>query len=85
MQEIVTDGRTGLHFRAGEAEDLANKVRWAWKHPEEMEAMGHCARQEFEQKYTAERNIVMLEQAYHFAINARSKTAAFSAVEVTPA
>ena len=85
MQEIVTDGRTGLHFRPGEAEDLASKVRWAWKHPEEMDAMGHCARQEFELKYTAERNILMLEQVYQGVIEARSRTADLSAVEVTPA
>jgi glycosyltransferase involved in cell wall biosynthesis len=85
MQEIVTDGRTGLHFQAGEAEDLASKVRWAWNHPQEVEAMGHYARQEFDQKYTAERNITMLEEAYQFAMKESSHTAKVAAVEVTPA
>jgi len=75
MQEIVTDGRTGLHFRAGEPEDLATKVQWAWEHPEEMNSMGRRARQEFETKYTATRNMEMLEEIYEFAIASRNKTA----------
>lgn len=85
MQEIVSDGRTGLHFEAGDAEDLASKVRWAWNHPQEIDAMGVSARQEFEQKYTAERNITMLEEAYQFAMKESSQTAKVVAAEVTPA
>lgn len=85
MQEIVADGRTGLHFRPGEVEDLSSKVRWAWNHPEEMDAMGRHARQEFEEKYTAERNILMLEEAYEFAIKSRNQTASLSQPELTPA
>jgi glycosyltransferase involved in cell wall biosynthesis len=73
MQEIVDDGRTGLHFEAGSAEDLATKVRWAWEHPDEMDAMGRNARQEFEKKYTAARNIEMLEEIYELAMSIRSK------------
>lgn len=75
MQEIVTDGRTGLHFQAGEPEDLRKKVQWAWEHPEEMDAMGRRARQEFENKYTAARNVEMLEAIYEFALASRNKTA----------
>jgi glycosyltransferase involved in cell wall biosynthesis len=64
MQEIVADGRTGLHFTAGDADDLAAKVEWAWTHPEEMQAMGRAARAEYEAKYTAERNYEMLMSIY---------------------
>jgi len=64
MAEIVADGRTGLLFTPGDAEDLAAKVDWAWSHPQEMEAMGHAARAEYEAKYTAERNYEMLIQIY---------------------
>ena len=71
MQEIVTDGRTGLHFRAGDAEDLAAKIRWAWNHPEEMEIMGRQARAEYEAKYTARCNYEMLIDIYHDAIASR--------------
>jgi glycosyltransferase involved in cell wall biosynthesis len=72
MQEIVADGRTGLHFRPTEADDLARKVEWAWNHPEQMEAMGRGARLEFEAKYTAERNFYLLKEIYEFAMGSRS-------------
>ncbi len=71
MQEIVSDGLTGLHFEVGDLQDFRRKVEWAWIQPGEMEIMGRCARQEFERKYTAGRNIVMLEQAYEFAMASR--------------
>ncbi len=70
MQEIVTDGRTGLHFRPGAPEDLAQKVEWAWTHPEQVEAMGRGARREFETRYSAKRNFYMLKEIYDFAIAA---------------
>ena len=75
MQEIVADGRTGLHFRPTEADDLASKIEWAWDHPEQMEAMGRGARLEFEAKYTAERNFYLLKEIYEFAMGARSESA----------
>jgi glycosyltransferase involved in cell wall biosynthesis len=64
MQEIVADGRTGLHFTPGDAGDLAAKVGWAWAHPQEMAAMGRAARAEYEAKYTAERNYETLMGIY---------------------
>ncbi len=73
MQEIIEDGVTGLHFEAGDVQDLRRKAQWAWEHPAEMQEMGRRARQEFEQKYTAEQNILMLEQAYDFAMASRGK------------
>jgi glycosyltransferase involved in cell wall biosynthesis len=68
MEEIVADGRTGLHFRPADPEDLAAKVEWARTHPKEMEAMGRAARAEYESKYTAERNYQMLMEIYERAI-----------------
>src|SRR5207244_11334887 len=64
MKEIVEDGRTGLHFDAGEANDLATKVEWAWTHPDRMKAIGREARREYEAKYTAERNYGILADLY---------------------
>lgn len=64
MEEIVEDGRTGLLFEPGNAEDLAEKVAWAWEHPKELEEMGREARREYEAKYTAERNYEMLMEIY---------------------
>ena len=68
MQEIVDDGRTGLHFTSGDPEDLARKVEWAWTHPEEMSAMGRTARTEYESKYTAEKNYPILMEIYQRAM-----------------
>jgi len=71
MQEIVDDGRTGLHFRPGDARDLAAKVEWAWSHPERMQEMGREARREYESKYTAEKNYPVLMEIYQHAIARR--------------
>jgi len=65
MAEIVEDGRTGLHFRPGDPEDLAAKVEWAWAHPRDLKEISREARREYEEKYTAERNYEMLMQIYH--------------------
>ncbi len=67
MAETVVDGKTGLLFEAGDAADLARKVRWAFEHPEAMEAMRAAARREFEEKYTADRNYTMLMAIYERA------------------
>lgn len=68
MQEIVKDGRTGLHFAPGDDQDLAEKVEWAWNHPEQMQQMGGQARLEYETKYTAEKNYPLLMEIYQHAI-----------------
>ncbi|MGH9328219.1 MAG: glycosyltransferase family 4 protein [Terriglobia bacterium] len=68
MQEIVADGRTGLHFESGKAEDLAEKVDWAWNNAERMVEMGKEARQEYETKYTAKTNYPLLMEIYQRAI-----------------
>jgi glycosyltransferase involved in cell wall biosynthesis len=81
MQEIVADERTGLHFEAGNPNDLAEKVQWAWAHPEKMDAMGCAARQEFETKYTAAKNIEMLEEIYDFAMGGQKKAVRPAEVE----
>jgi glycosyltransferase involved in cell wall biosynthesis len=73
MQEIIVDGVTGLHFNSGDVQDLRSKAQWAWEHPAEMKEMGRRARQEFEQKYTAQQNILMLEEAYEFAMASRGR------------
>ena len=70
MKEIVSDGRTGIFFSPGDAEDLAHKVEWAWTHPDELRAMGIEARREYESKYTAKKNYPILMEIYKRAIDA---------------
>jgi glycosyltransferase involved in cell wall biosynthesis len=81
MQEIIVDGETGLHFNPGDIQDLRSKAQWAWEHPAEMKEMGRRARQEFDQKYTAQQNILMLEEAYEFAMTSRGKPLAMTEPE----
>ena len=69
MEELVIDGLTGVHFRPADPADLAGKIEWAWSHTEELERMGKMARVEFERKYTSEKNLNMLEEIYHQALN----------------
>jgi glycosyltransferase involved in cell wall biosynthesis len=68
MAEIVEDGRTGLFFTPGDADDLSVKVQWAFAHPQEMAQMARRARQEFEARYTSERNREGLLNIYRLAI-----------------
>ena len=61
----VEEKRADIAFeRANKYIDLAQKVAWAWFHPEAMEAMGRRARAEFEAKYTKEHNYVALRGIY---------------------
>jgi glycosyltransferase involved in cell wall biosynthesis len=64
IAELVESGKTGLHFRPGDAEDLAAQVEWALVNPKELTRMAKEARAEFENKYTAERNYELLMQIY---------------------
>jgi glycosyltransferase involved in cell wall biosynthesis len=64
LAEIVEDGRTGLHFTPGVAQDLARTVEWAWCNEAQLKQMGWQARVEFERKYSAEENYNRLIHIY---------------------
>jgi glycosyltransferase involved in cell wall biosynthesis len=68
MSEIVEDGRTGLHFTAGDADDLAAKAAWSFAHPEAVREMGRRAREEYLAHYTARRNYETLMAIYQRAM-----------------
>jgi glycosyltransferase involved in cell wall biosynthesis len=68
---IVDHGRTGLHFRPGDPEDLAAKVEWLLAHPNELARMRKEARAEYEAKYTAEQNYAQLMAIYHEVLSKR--------------
>jgi glycosyltransferase involved in cell wall biosynthesis len=76
VMEVLEEGKTGLHFAAGDPNDLASKALWAWTHVEQMEAMGKAARAEYKAKYTAERNYQLLMEIYSRARSARAWKAA---------
>jgi glycosyltransferase involved in cell wall biosynthesis len=64
VQELVIDGETGFLFEPGSAADLAEKIEWLINHPEEAGIMGRRGRMEFEQKFSAVRNIEILRSIY---------------------
>jgi len=68
LESLIDSGRTGLHFRPGDPDDLAAKIDWLVSHPQELAQMRKEARAEFEAKYTAERNYVTLMDIYEKAI-----------------
>lgn len=72
MAELIADGKTGLLFDPGSAEDLAKKILWAETYPQAMLEMGKNARLEYEAKYTPEHNFGQLMAVYEEAIIARS-------------
>jgi glycosyltransferase involved in cell wall biosynthesis len=67
--ELVTHGRTGLHFRTGDSADLAAKMRWSADHPQQLAALGRAARQDYQELYTAERNYQLLMDVYRGVIS----------------
>jgi glycosyltransferase involved in cell wall biosynthesis len=69
MAEIITDGKNGMLFDAGDAGALARVVRWAFSHPYELEAMRYSARSAYERKYTAEVNYSQLMAIYKAAMS----------------
>lgn len=75
MAGLIEDGRTGLLFEPGSAEDLAHKIAWAEANPEVMVEMGKRARSEYEAKYTPERNYEQLMAIYMDALAMRSAKA----------
>lgn len=71
LGQIVEDGRTGLHVRPGDPDDLARAVSWAADHPVAMREMGRRARQVFEERYTAAANYPQLMAIYASALERR--------------
>jgi glycosyltransferase involved in cell wall biosynthesis len=63
-REIVEHGRTGLIFSAGNADELADRIGWAWTHSEEMQHLGLEGRREYDTKYTPDKNYDQLLDIY---------------------
>lgn len=68
---IVEDGRTGVLFAPGDADDLCRAVRVVWGDGPKLAAIGGAARMEFEGKYTADRNYTSLMGIYSATIAVR--------------
>ncbi len=67
IAEIVAHGRTGLQFRPGDPADLARAIAYMQSNPDRVAEMRVHARQEYEAKFTFERNYQLLMAAYERA------------------
>jgi len=68
MKEIVTHGVNGMHFRTGDAHDLADKVAQCDRDDDWYQTASRAARAEFENHYSAEANFESLMGIYQQAI-----------------
>lgn len=75
MLEIVEEGRTGYFFRPGDPEDLAKKIEWVERNPEELAQMRQNARAEYVLKYTPERNYELLIEMYQRVTSGKTPSA----------
>jgi glycosyltransferase involved in cell wall biosynthesis len=64
IPDIVINGRTGLLFRTGDAEDLAKKIAYTLSHTEESKKMGNEARKFVEENLSIDKVVVSLEKTY---------------------
>lgn len=79
MLELIAENRTGRFFEPNNADDLARKVvemfaATALADGSNLNHMRHYARQEYLEKYTAEKNYKKLISIYDDAIRTRAQT-----------
>lgn len=71
IPELVDDGQTGRLFDPHNADDLVDKVEWAWSHPVQTNEMGAAARRRYLNQYTAEHGYESLMQLYESVFDRR--------------
>lgn len=69
MQEMINDKYNGVHFEAGNPQDLAEKVNWFWAQPTLLTEVSQNAHEEYIKKYTPEANYELLMDIYQQAID----------------
>jgi glycosyltransferase involved in cell wall biosynthesis len=57
LRDTVPHGEAGFEVPVGDARQLADRILWFLDHPEQMAAMGACARKRYETMYTKDRHI----------------------------
>jgi glycosyltransferase involved in cell wall biosynthesis len=64
LQEIVTDGQEGLHFRTGDPADLRRAVEQVRSSPNLLAQMGERARERYRRQLSPDSNIRLLTDIY---------------------
>jgi len=67
LDEIILDGETGAKFEPGNPRDLSDKINILINDKQKLATMRKRARALFEEKYTAEKNFLMLMEIYKHA------------------
>ncbi|MEM8666677.1 MAG: glycosyltransferase family 4 protein [Planctomycetota bacterium] len=75
MKELITHGKTGLHFRTGDAVDLATKILECVGNSHWYVDAGKAARREFVERYSAEANVQQTMSIYEQAIKDKETAA----------
>ena len=68
MPEIIVDGETGRLVPPGDAEALAEALRWMVEHPEARAAMGAAGRRRFETYFTAVKMAERSDELFDIAV-----------------
>jgi glycosyltransferase involved in cell wall biosynthesis len=71
VPELVSDGHSGLLFKTGNPQDLAQKVEWMWSHPAQAKEMGRNGRAVCLERFTQDRCYETLIEVYGRLINSR--------------
>ena len=64
IPDIVLHGKTGLLFRAGDVEELAEMISYMLTHSEEAKRMGHRARKVVDEKFSIDKVVDSIEVLY---------------------
>ena len=64
IPEIIENGRTGLTFRPGDAQELADAVSWMLGHPQEAALMGERGYTRLIERFPISANVRATEQLY---------------------
>jgi len=74
LEENVIENYSGLHFRPGDSLDLREKVVRLWESPSLVEELGQNARQQYEERFTPEKNYEQLIEIYQSVIQSKVNT-----------
>lgn len=75
LAEIVEDGVTGLLVVPGDPAALAERMRWAVDHPQDMRKMGVNARQRYESRYGGAGHLAALLDTYQALLESKRPVA----------
>ncbi|GJL59311.1 MAG: glycosyl transferase family 1 [Nitrospirales bacterium] len=74
VKDLIVSGKTGLHFRPGDAEDLVEQVTWVLAHRSQVLEMRSQARLEYETRYSNVKNYKDLMDIYDQARSRETAT-----------